>query len=479
MPPNTIMHGGTLPLDSLFSFKSKPKPPPPEFIRTLLLDSTRLFSGLFVSHGNVEYAIATSGSKTVISCPAQSTNVAVIDWKQGWVETEGLRVNRNEWVDESKWISSRTHVFTKWGRNPEIKWEAKNGEWEATNSKKQVLAAFNIRRGALGTRIELTEAGIAHADALVLTGVIAVTGEEEWRWHEYLQVRRDFAEGRNVGQPTSEVTAGETHDVPPEENLPTYREAPFTRPLGPLLSPSLNPADHGDELGAPTDRPLKLTLASRHPLNGTWCEDEQPVIRVHTVGPRTTISRFIHTSQGVAPSRKIVGTINWTEGKAMILGKDVQLETVLSRNKSSVFSKASRKPRVCTLPALTSYWNITAQISSASIYPDPNAHVRYECRTIPPGNRPLALFTHYLKRKGTVMELTPEGHGVLIEVLLGGLILIYGATEEWKKVTGVGTSVGGDGSELVLGEEMVSDLDGWAGPEELMSLRRQEGGTLP
>ncbi|KAH7325495.1 hypothetical protein B0J17DRAFT_681572 [Rhizoctonia solani] len=423
MPPNTIMHGGTLPLDSLFSFKSKPKPPPTEFIRTLLLDSTRLLSGLF-----------------------------------------GLRVSRDEWV------------FTKWGRNPEIKWEAKNGEWEATNSKKQVLAAFNIRRGALGTRIELTEAGIAYADALVLTGVMTVTGEEEWRWHGFLQVRRDFAEGRNVAQPQSEGTAGETHDTLPDENLPSYREAPFTRPLGPLLSPSSNPTDHEDELGAPTDRPLQLTLASRHPLNGTWCEDNQPVVCVHTVGPQTTISRCIHNSRGIASSAKIVSTINWAEGKVTIQGKEAELETVLGKNKSSMFSKASRKPRVCTLPSLTSYWTTTTQTSSASLYPDPNAHVRYECRTTPPENRPLAVLTYYLKRKGTAMELTPEGHGALVEVLVGALIVIYGATEEWKKITGVGTSVGEDGLKLVLGEEMVSDLDGWAGPVELMNLRRQEGG---
>ncbi|CUA67279.1 hypothetical protein RSOLAG22IIIB_13358 [Rhizoctonia solani] len=474
MPPNTIMHGGTLPLESLFTFKSKSKPPPPEFIRILLLDSTRLLSGLFVSHGIVEYAIATSGSKTVISRPAQSTNVAVIEWKKGLVETEGLRMSRSEWVDESKWIPSRGCMFKKWGKNPEIKWEVKDGEWTAMDSKKQILAAFGIRRGALGTRIQFTEAGIVHADALVLTAIMAVVQPEEWRWHELLQARRDLAEAVSTSRSVPEATTDETSTPQPSENLPTYREAPFTRPLGPLLSSAPNQIDREDELCIPTDRPIKLTLASKHPLNGTWYEDDQPIVRVHTVGPRTTISRFIHIIGESEHSVKVIGTINWTEGKAMVSGQNVELDGVLSKTKNSVFSKTSRKLQVCTLPTLTSHWTITPQTSSASIYPDPNAHIRYECRSAPPENRPLALVTHYLKRKGTVVELTPEGHSVLPEVLVSALILIYGATGEWKKVTGVGTNVSGEGLELVLGEEMVSDLDGWAGPVELMRLRQQE-----
>ncbi|KAG8682250.1 hypothetical protein FRC11_000076 [Ceratobasidium sp. 423] len=468
------MHGGTLPLGSLLSFKSKSKSsPPPEFTRVFLLDSTRLLSGLLISHGNVEYAIATSGSRTVISSPGQSADVAVVGWKDGWVETGGLRLSRGEWVDESKWISVRARVFKKWGGNPEIRWEAKNGEWEATSPKKQVLAAFIIRRGALGTRIELTDAGKPYADALVLTGVLTVTDEDEWKWHGFLVAQRDLA-ARGTAGPVSEGATGEAPTQRLEENLPTYREAPFTRPLGPLLSLSSNPSGQEEDAGVPTDRPLKLTLASKHPLNGTWYEDDQPVVRVHTSGPRTTISRVIHTSLDIEPSMKVIGTIDWAEGKATVLGKDVELDNVFGKAKSSVFSKTSRKPQVCTLPTLTSYWTTTPQTSSASIYPDPNAHTRYECRISSPQNRPLALLTHYLKRKGTAMELTPEGHGVLVEVFVGALVLIYGTTGEWKKVTGVGRNVSAEGLELVLGEEMVSDLDGWAGPVELMRLRQQE-----
>ncbi|KAG8730335.1 hypothetical protein FRC11_006946 [Ceratobasidium sp. 423] len=176
------------------------------------------------------------------------------------------------------------------------------------------------------------------------------------------------------------------------------------------------------------------------------------------------------------PSLKVVGIINWAEGKAMVLGTDIELNRVLGgKNKGSIFTKTSRKSRVCTLPTVTSYWTTSQHISSASIYPDPNAHIRYECRTPPPGNRPLALLTHYLRRKGTVMELTPEGHAVLAEVLISALTLIYGTGDEWKKVAGVGIHVGEEALELVIGEEMVSDLDGWAGPVELMRLIRQRG----
>ncbi|EUC62950.1 transmembrane protein, putative [Rhizoctonia solani AG-3 Rhs1AP] len=436
MPPNTIMHGGTLPLNSFFSFRSKSKPPSPEFTQILLLDSVRLLSGLLILHGNVEYAIATSGSKTVISRPAQSANVAVIEWKKALVETEGLCVSRNEWVDESKWISSRARVFKRWGKNPEIKWEVKNGEWEATNSKKQVLAALTVRRGAFGTRIELTDAGRVYADALVLTGVMSAIEPDEWKWYDFLQARRDLAEARNAAGNVPDVTPDETLAPQPSESLPTYREAPFTQPLGPLLTPTSIQLDQEEELCMPANRPIMLTLASKHPLNGTWYEDDQPVVRVQTVGPRTTISRFIHTSEETEPPVKVVSTISWAEGKVTVVGKGVELGSILGKNKSSVFSKTSRKLQVCTLPSLTTHWTITPHTSSASIYPDPNAHIRYECRSVLPENRPLALLTYYLKRRGTVMELTPEGHNVLVEVLVGVLVLMYGATGEWKKVTG-------------------------------------------
>ncbi|CAE6515984.1 unnamed protein product [Rhizoctonia solani] len=474
MPPNTVMQGGTLPLDLLFTFRSKSKPPPPEFTQVLLLDSTRLLSGLLVSHGNVEYAIATSGSKTVISRPAQSTNVAVIDWKQGQVETEGLRISRSEWVDESKWISARTHVFKKWGRNPEIKWEANNGEWKATNSK-EVLAALVIRRGALGTRIEFTDAGRVHADALILTAIMTAIDKEEWKWHDLLQARRDLAGASN----TPHLTGGAPDETtaPSPDDLPSYRQAPFTQPLGPLLVPTSTEINQEDEPSAPTDRPLVLILTSKHLLNGTWNEDGQPVVRVHTSGPQTMISRFVSTNQETEHTVKAVATINWAEGKVTVIGRGVELGSILGKNRSSMFTKASRKPQVCTLPTLTSHWTITPQTSSTSIYPDPNAHIRYECRSTPPDNRPLALLTHYLKRKGTVMELTPEGHGVLIEVIIGALVLACGATGAWKKVTGVGRNISGEGVEMVVGEEMVSDLDGWAGPVELMRLRQQGDGT--
>ncbi|CCO36960.1 hypothetical protein BN14_11109 [Rhizoctonia solani AG-1 IB] len=184
MPPSAIVHGGMLPLNS-FSFRPKSKSrtsPLHEFTWELMLDSTRLLSGLLKSYGNVvEYAIATSGSKTVISRPSRSTNVAVIEWKEGWA-----------------------HVFKKWGKNPEILWEVKGGDWEATNTKKQVLAAFVVRRGALGSRIELTDLGRPFADALVLTGILIVTGEEEWRWHTFLQARRDqLIEGTSAAVPES------------------------------------------------------------------------------------------------------------------------------------------------------------------------------------------------------------------------------------------------------------------------------------
>ncbi|KAG8707427.1 hypothetical protein FRC11_007446, partial [Ceratobasidium sp. 423] len=61
-----------------------------------------------------------------------------------------------------------------------------------------------------------------------------------------------------------------------------------------------------------------------------------------------------------------------------------------------------------------SYWTTTPNVSSASVSLDQSANIRYEC-CVEPLHNPLATFDHYLNREGTVVELTLEGHGVLVD----------------------------------------------------------------
>ncbi|KAH7338358.1 hypothetical protein B0J17DRAFT_718007 [Rhizoctonia solani] len=186
------MHNGALPLGSLLSSKLKPKPQAslsPEFTHILFFDSTQLLSGILSSHGKIDYAIATCGTKTAISCPERSNNVAIIEWKEGWVDTEGSKLCLNEWVDKPKWSSSNSHAFKKWGNNPAIKWEVNEGNWKATNPQKQTLATFVARRGTLTSQIELTNTGKPYTDALVLTGLLSVAGKKEWKWHNYVEAK--------------------------------------------------------------------------------------------------------------------------------------------------------------------------------------------------------------------------------------------------------------------------------------------------
>jgi hypothetical protein len=194
------------------------------------------------------------------------------------------------------------------------------------------------RRGALGTRLELTAAGTAHTDALVLTALLTITNEAEWRWYSYLQSRRDAASDPSGAgaTPTNDDGAGEngTGELP-DTGLPTYREAPFTRPLGPLLrSPSSQPQSVEDELGPPTDRPLVLTLSSRELLSGTFCEDSQPMVCIKTVGPHTTISQNVYT--GPDPLSRQVAVIEWVAGKVSIRGQNTTTTAILEK-KNSLF----------------------------------------------------------------------------------------------------------------------------------------------
>ncbi|KAB5593748.1 hypothetical protein CTheo_2828 [Ceratobasidium theobromae] len=481
MPPNTIMRGGVLPLDAILnvlptSLKSSSTTsqsrPPSELVQsenTLLLDSTRLISGLLRSSnsgGAVEYVIATDGPRTVVTHPARSRNVAVVEWKAGKtrvvVEDDGVRLQLclGEWLDVSRWGHAKTRVFRKWGRNPEIRWSAKLGEWEATDTHGQVLAVLVSRRGALGTRIEITQAGTGYCDAIVLTALLTVTHEEEWRWYSYMQNRRDA-----VSPPTQA-----------EQGLPTYREAPFTRPLGPLLVPQVAEEEQEEELGPPSDRPLVLELSSRNLLNGTFCEESKSMVSIRTLGPRTTLSRHVYTGTGEEVGVREVAVIEWAEGKVVMGGREIPISDVTDTKKPMFGSRCvsrcwfpfadwSRKDYRCTVGGLSCCWSEVSRSSTASIYLDRDMHVRYTCRD----ERPLGVLTRYLKRRGTRLEVTPQGHGLLVGLLVSALVVTCHG--EWKKVAGVGVGIT-EREQLVLGEEMVSDLDGWAGPVELMRLRQ-------
>ncbi|KAG8719183.1 hypothetical protein FRC08_003467 [Ceratobasidium sp. 394] len=514
MPPSTIMQGGVLPLEKIAALPGAIKQlksvsgPPSEmssFAQSLELDSPLFLSGILRSSNRIRYTIASSGSTTVITHPATSRNVAVIRWvtnaTEGTiVETQDLTLKLNKWLETSDLGPIRARHFKKYGQTPSIKWTEKYGEWEATAPKKQVLAVLISRRSALGTRLEFTSAGVPHADALVLTALLSVTGEYDWR--RYAFIRDNTAGSAETpaedmdNQPSS--GSAQQSDVP----LPTYKQAPFTRPLAPLLrtSPGTGSEPGGGSATSSSNlldtnathalRPTILTLSTKELLSGVFSESAQKMVTTTTLGPYTTIilhtygSDFVESAPAVSTNlgrATKVASIEWAPPskqapRVWIRGQYQRIADIV--HKSSIFG--SRKEKQFGHPNFLQpiTWAEVSRTSTASIYNDPNTSIRYTCRSYP-DNRPLAVLTRYLKRKGTRLELTPEGHAMIVEVVLTALLVVCGPND-WKEVAGAGvpTEVAGGGtagSSLTVGEEMVSDLDGWAGPRELMRLRTEQG----
>ncbi|KAG8715734.1 hypothetical protein FRC09_016344, partial [Ceratobasidium sp. 395] len=398
--------------------------------------------------------------------------------------------------------------FKKHGQAPSIKWTEKQGEWEATDSKKRVLAVLVSRRSALGTRLDLTSAGLPHRDALVLTALLTVTGEYDWR--RYGSIRDNQADS---AEPSASNASNQPSSEPTQQSdgpLPSYQQAPFTRPLAPLLCASPN-TDPGLNNGAATQpinqpptntvpalRPMTLTLSSRELLSGSFSEGAQKYITITTLGPYTNIILHSQCSDSMEPepspptnpvqSTKVAG-IEWAPvskvaPQVLLSGQYRRIADVMHKNSVFGSHKGKRFGHSDFLPSMV--WTEVSRTSTASIFNDPNASIRCTCRSHP-DSRPLAVLTRYLKRKGTQLELTPEGHAIIIEVVLTALLMIC-KPDDWKVVAGAGVpteEVTGGTREnshpsnvLTVGEEMVSDLDGWAGPSALMRLRtgREVGG---
>ncbi|KAG8739531.1 hypothetical protein FRC10_005479 [Ceratobasidium sp. 414] len=511
MPPSTIMQGGVLPLEKIAALpgavkqlKSVSRPPSElsNFAQSLELDSPLFLSGILRSSGRVRYTIASSGSTTVITHPATSRNAAVIRWvttatEGTTIETQDLTLKLSKWLETSYLGPIRSRHFKKYGQTPSIKWTEKYGEWEATDPQKQVLAVLLSRRSALGTRLKLTSAGLSHADALVLTALLAVTTEYDWRRYEFIR----------EGTASSAETAIETMDNQPSSGfmqqpdapLPTYQQAPFTRPLAPLLRSShgtgLEPGGSSASPSNPLDtdstpRPMVLTLSTRELLSGTFSENAQKKVTITTLGPHTNIIIHTYASDSTESTSTVstnlgratkVASIEWAPPskkppQISIRGQYQKIADIM--HKSPIFG--SRKEKQFGHPDFLQpiAWTEVSRTSTASIYNDPNTSIRYTCRSYP-DNRPLAVLIRYLKRKGTRLELTPEGHTMMVEVVLTALLVVCGFND-WKAVAGAGVPTeearnGTGGGSLTIGEEMVSELDGWAGPPELMRLRTEQG----
>ncbi|KAG8779642.1 hypothetical protein FRC12_024001 [Ceratobasidium sp. 428] len=500
---------GILSLDGLVNpFTPSEPPAPTTYAETLLLDSTSLLRGLLRSSQTIRYATATAGPVTVISHPATSRNAAVIRWASGangrrtTVETEGVIITLDSWLKVSDWGSTKR--FQRYGRQPWIKWTEKRGRWQAVDLERRVLAVLVSRKSALGTRLKLTSTGLPHADALVLTALITVTGPHDWR-------RYPASNNNGVQVPMPLAPAAQS-----EHALPTYGQAPFTRPLASLTGANVvGPRSRGAGAGATSvpnlmitraspapnpnpaqvpGQPVVLTLDSRQLLSGVFSHDGRPEVVITTIGPYTTLARYVSADDWTATGGDVdadgrrlkrVANIEWVsssfKGKRLtrvrMRGQKKILDEIMYSSNPFFENRERRFGSPNLLPWIT--WTEASSRTSSSLSlstsstSSSSSSVRYICRSHPDG-RPLAVLSRRLTSAGTQLELTPEGWDILDAVLLTGLLVICGS-HDWKRVAGIGVPVrpteeDEDGDGMAVGEEMVTGLDGWTSPPELVEM---------
>ncbi|CAE6386323.1 unnamed protein product [Rhizoctonia solani] len=473
---------GILSLDGLVNpFVSSDPPEPITFAETYLLDSTSFLRGLLRAgqqgghNSAVKYAIATAGPVTVISHPATSRNAAVIRWASGengkrtTIETEGLVLTLDAWVKVRDFGSTKR--FQRYGTQPWIKWTEKRGRWQAVDLDRRVLAVLLSRKSALGTRLKLTSTGLLYADALVLTALVTVSGPYDWKRYP--------------------AAAAE----PPSSELPSYGQAPFTRPLASLTGLVI-PTAHGratysvPDLTVPrpaplpvSDQPVVLTLSTHQLLSGVFSNGDRPELVITTVGPHTTIARYVQAEDETERRLQRMSNIEWVssswKGKRLtrirMHGQRKILDEVMYSS-SPFFEKRERRfGSPGFLPWIT--WTEASSRASSSLSlatSSPSSSIRYTCRSHPDG-RPLATLSRRITSAGTSLELTPEGWDLLDAVILTGLLVLCGS-HDWKRVSGIGVSIHGHEPDRVsvdamaVGEEMITGLDGWASPPDLLEL---------
>ncbi|KAF8750957.1 Josephin protein [Rhizoctonia solani] len=477
---------GILSLDGLVNpFVSSDPPEPGAFAETLLLDSTSFLRGLLrVGQGGgqntIHYAIATAGPVTVISHPATCRNAAVIRWasgengKQTTIETEGLVLTLDAWVKVTDWGSTKR--FQRYGTQPWIKWTEKRGRWQAVDLDRRVLAIMVSRKSALGTRLKLTSTGLLYADAIVLTALITVSGPYDWKRYP--------------------AAAAE----PPRSELPSYGEAPFTRPLASLTglvvptirsraihsAPSLPPIARPAPLPVP-GQPVILTLSTHQLLSGVFSNGDRPEVVITTVGPHTTIARYVQGEDETERRLQRMANIEWVssswKGKRLTrlrMHGQKKIVDEIMYSTSPFFEKRT----TLWVSRLLAMDYMGRGLEPDIFHPLPLHILLFLFHpvhmSLPPRRTPLATLSRRITSAGTTLELTPEGWDLLDSIILTSLLVLCG-THDWKRVSGIGVPVRAQEPDpdrasldtmdaMAVGEEMITGLDGWASPPDLLEL---------
>ncbi|KAG9014539.1 hypothetical protein FRB93_013664 [Tulasnella sp. JGI-2019a] len=258
---------------------------------------------------------------------------------------------------------------------PDIRWTETDGTWQCTPAKeKRILAVLHSRIATLGTRIEVSTAGDTQIDAIVLTALLVLHGEEDWK---AFQNRR------------------RTHS-------PYYMAQPRTLIVAPT----------------PHVTALTLTLSTNSFLNGLLAVGGQLMFGMRTVGNRTSISKYTWEDR---PRLEEFASIEWFDStffgtpKSMISykGQRHSLEHILFQH------FLGNRMRRFGLPEFLPWLQWVENPPSWSCY----SH---------PGRMPLAILDRRFMTAGTRLDITYDGLEYLDALVISTILVVHSA-HDWRR----------------------------------------------
>ncbi|KAG8936797.1 hypothetical protein FRC02_011376 [Tulasnella sp. 418] len=355
--------------------------------RTLVLDSTSFLSGNLLddTQASPRFSLSTqinsNGPMTTISSLATPTltipsEVGVVEWRSSAI---GRRATVVKFLGQILTLGSLMKVasfgslrhFALGGLD--CKWKETDGTWQCTavSDSAHVLAVLHSRIATRGTRIEISDAGHSHMDKIVLTALLVLHGENDWKAFQ-----------RRENSPYSFY----------QPRMITYTPAPHVAAL-------------------------TLTLSSTSFLDGLLAVGGQIMYCMRTHGNRTSVLKYTWDE---SPRLEEFASIEWLSSG--ILGKYRSQVTFRGQREcldDFMFSSfLGNRMRRFGLPGFLPWLQWME---------DPPA---WQCVSHP-GRRPLALLDRRFLTAGTNLEVTMEGLEY-IDALVLTVILVVQGPADWR-----------------------------------------------
>ncbi|KAG8897722.1 hypothetical protein FRC00_003888 [Tulasnella sp. 408] len=372
---------------------------------TLVLDSTSFMSGNLVNDVRPRFLLHTrvggyNGPETTVNSyrrdfdwtqpmdpntPPPVDEVGVVEWRSNSIGRpktiikalkQGKTFTLGAFMKVGKFGTRK--YFGGIGSNENeggVKWQETDGTWRcthATNTDTRVLAVLHSRIATRGTRIEVSTLGQERMDTIVLTALLVLHGEADWKAFTNRPVPSpySFYQPRLVMPPVPHVTA------------------------------------------------VTLTLSTNSFLNGLLAVGGQLMYGMKTTGNKTVLSKYTWEQR---PRLQEFATIEW------------QGTTVLGRQRS-VLTYRGQKHELDDFMWSSFLGNRLRRFGMPDFLPWVQwieSPPSWTCVSHP-GRHPLAILDRRFMTAGTKLEVTLEGLEYLDALVISTLFVVH-SPFDWKR----------------------------------------------